>query len=160
MPKVAEKSHRFSNPKTVRDQFKDEIAASGPNMNPPGLGGNPALVKTEPEEVQAPDIADLIGDAEDRDIISALMVQHAELTKRLKPLDAERDRISDRIKTLIKPYGIDKAQYMGVHMAYFPTTRESLNKMKLLEAGVPTATILACTDKKVAYTLKVTPAKE
>jgi hypothetical protein len=149
-----EPSHRFSNTKSLRDKIAAATGISAVNMNP-----TPATVKVEPEP-KAPDVSSLIADPEECEALCQLIYLHAHLTNQLKPLEKDRDAITARIKNMIATYGIEAATYQGIALSYYQNTRSSINKMKLLEAGVGIQVINECTDTTVSHSLKITPAKE
>jgi hypothetical protein len=122
------------------------------------LGSGPSLVPQapvkEPEEV-IPTVEELIGEAEDletlRSLVAALVVPQAEV----KRLEKVIDTIKPRIKVIVSQYGIAKALCGESTLSYFATSRSTINRTKLLAAGVDESIIEDCTDKTESFSLKV-----
>ncbi len=157
MPRTATKmtgtANAFKNMDKLQDKINKATGIASVNMNP---APKPPVVEPEPK---APDITSLIADTEECQALCQLISYHATLTQQLKPLDDAREACSKRIKALISGYGIEAATYQGIALAYYKTTRKTLNQIKLMEAGVSVQIISACTDITESHSLKITPAK-
>lgn len=138
-------------PKPLPASLSQKIAQSQ-------LGTGPSLVpqakQKEPEEV-IPTIDELIDEQEDKDTLRSLLnayrVPHAEI----KRLEKVVEPLKGRIKVLISQYGIAKAKCDDDTITYYPSSRSTINRNKLLAAGVDEIIIDECTDTTESYTLKI-----
>ena len=122
------------------------------------LGTGPSLVPQAPvkEEEVVPSVEELIGEAEDLETLKSLVASIVLPKAEVKRLEKVIDAVTPRIKTLLSQYGIAKAKCGESMLTYFPTTRSTINRTKLLAAGVDEAIINDCTDVSQSFTLKLT----
>jgi hypothetical protein len=112
--------------------------------------------KKEHRSVILPDIREVIHNELVLRELVPLVEMGAALAEEEHRIKAERQPIQDSIKTLLggKPTGFMcganrvKATIM---------TRKTLNRSKLLDAGVSTQVLQACTDEIPVYSVRVTP---
>lgn len=150
MAKAAE-----SKDKTLKQKMAQATAGSGVNLNPTPR----AVPPPPPEDERVPDITELIADEEDRDIVQMLIIQKVDVARQIKPLEAIVDNCNTRIKKFLSEYGITKAVSSGIGISYTATERKTINRNKLIAAGVDEATIDECTDVTTSSMLKLTPPR-
>jgi hypothetical protein len=119
------------------------------------------VVPAAPEAPEViPNIDDLIEAGEEKDTLKNLIVARMQVDSLLKPLEKQKDALTDRIKTALSGFGITEMLCSGAKVSYTITERKTLNHTKLVAAGVDVETIVACTDISKSSTLRITPGKE
>lgn len=142
--------------KDLQRKMAQSVAGTAASMVPAGVGDVPLPPSTA--EV-IPSVDDAIGDEDDRETLKELVSKRMEIDAQLKPLDAAKDALTARIKTVLGNYGLNKLTCAGASINYFLTERKSINATKLMAQGVDMETIVACTDVTKSGTLKITPLK-
>jgi hypothetical protein len=134
-------------PQGLQQKIAQSQLGSGPSLVPQ------AKVKEEPEAI--PTVEELIGEQEDLDtlksLVSSILAPKAEVARLKKVID----KVVPRIKLILGQYGLSKAVCGTATLNYFPTTRTSINRTKLLAARVTEEVIAACTDVTQSFTLKI-----
>jgi hypothetical protein len=100
-------------------------------------------------------ISELIADPEELETLVNLIQAVVPHSKEIKRLEKIVDPMRDRIKAIIRQYGIEKSTCGEIQVDCYRTVRTSINKVKLLAAGVEQSVIDACTDSTPSYTLKI-----
>jgi len=88
-----------------------------------------------------------------------LMERRIACTETIKQLEEEKKKIDNSLTTLMTDHDTVKVSYEGRSVSLCQGSRSSLNKEKLLLAGVPATTILKCTDQSSYTYLLVGKAK-
>src|ERR1700722_15818842 len=146
--------------KDLKQQMAQSVAGSAPSMIPAARNN---LVPPPPESKEViPSIQELIGDEDDRNTLEQLIAQRIDIDSQIKPLEKSKELLTDRIKTQLSSYGITQMLCDGAKVSYSVTEgRKTINRNKLIGAGVDTDIIDACTDVSAAGSmLRITPAKE
>ncbi len=156
MPKTAAKTAKKSElPASLRQKIAASQVGSKPSLIPPGIGGQPPLPPRPMKVEKAPDIADLMDDGEDRETLTALVSQYHTINTTKKQAAAAIKPLGERIKTILGNYGINHFTYVGVDVNYYLTERKTLNRGKLLAAGVSIEILEACTDVSASGALRI-----
>lgn len=154
MPKTA-----TSKEKDLRMKMAQSVAGSAPSMVPTPRAKQEVPAAPEPKEI-IPNIDDLIGEEDDRDTLKLLINQRLDIDSQLRPLEKQKENVTDRIKTHLSNYGITSMLCDGAKISYTVQERKTLNHTKLVAAGVDIETIVACTDISKSSTLRITPGKD
>lgn len=148
--------------KTKEASLKQKMAASVSSSAPSLIPiARKQEVPAAPEPKEAiPSVDGLIGDEEDRDTLKLLVQQKIDIDAQLEPLKRQKGSITDRIKTTLSNYGITSALCNGDKISYFSTEKYTINRMKLIGAGVEENIIDRCTDVTKGSQLRITLVKD
>ena len=147
----------------LRDRIKTIAAQSAPSMVPAPRETQQAEDIPAPpqkEEEVVPSIADIIPDLKERLLLARLVATYGEMGITKHSLDKQQKALSTQAKKIVGKYGIARAVSGEWRISYYNAARETLSKELLLAAGVPLATILACTKTTPAYTLRISKIKD
>lgn len=137
-------------PKGLQQKIAQSQSGTGPSLVPPARDPTPR----EPQEV-IPTVEELIGEAEDLETLKSLVASLVIPQTEVRRLEKVIDLIKPRIKVIVSQYGIAKAQCGDSVLTYYPMTRSSISKIKLLAAGVDESIIDDCTEVTQSFALKV-----
>lgn len=156
MPKTAAKTAPAapSAEQDLKQKMAKATAAAAPSMVPSKKPPPP------PKEDTTPELAELIVDSDDQQLMVELMQSHAQLQAVIKPLEDQLSGVKDRIKTQLSSYGITNMKHESFKVSYTMSQRKSLSSTKLLEAGVSIQTLEECTDITESWTLRVSGGKK
>lgn len=144
---------------SLKQKMAQSVAGAAPSMVPTPRAKQEVPVAPEPKEI-IPAIEELIGDEDDRETLKLLIQQKIDIDYQLKPLEKQKDNVTDRIKTHLSNYGITSMVCDGAKVSYTVQERKTLNHTKLVAAGVDIETIVACTDISKSSTLRITPSRD
>ena len=138
---------------SLKEKMGQAVKSSAPSMNP--FDTPPPTKKKEAEIL--PDMREVIESDITRRMLVPLIEQNAELAAEERLIRKERKPLQDGIKKLL---GNNYTRFMCglTRVVYYQVPRESLSRQKLLEAGVSTKILAACTVTSYSATLKITPA--
>lgn len=139
------------------DELKAKMAAVMPKAKAPSMV--PAKKEKKEKAPPPPDLREIDIDDDDRQQIARLVNQAAEYKRMEKDGKQNYGPLSDRIKALIQDNeSVHKFMCDGHRANLTKTQKSTINKDKLLAAGVAPGTITACTDITDSWMLTVTPA--
>lgn len=156
MGKVEDAVSKDLKEKKLKQKMAQSVSGTSPSMVPAGIGNVPL---PPPKEDETPSIDDLIGDAEERETLRKLVANRISYDLAIKPLEKMKDATTDRIKTILGSYGINKASCDGASLSYTQTERKTINRVKLEALGVDPAIIDTATDVTTSAMLRITQAK-
>ena len=141
---------------TLEDRLKASIAQATPSIAPAGA------VKKEAGDGNTPpkDVREIISNAKDRLTFLRLAQESAELGKESKAIEKRREGVTAQLKILCAKYNVEAARAGDTNVSYYSSTKSTLNKEKLIKAGVQPSVIVSCTDHKTSWTLRVTACGE
>jgi hypothetical protein len=139
-------------PAALQQKIAQSQLGTGPSLVP--QSPVPKIIPKEDVEVIHP-ISELIADPEELETLVNLIQAVVPHSKEIKRLEKIVEPMRDRIKAIIRQYGIEKSTCGEIQVDCYRTVRTSINKVKLLAAGVEQSVIDACTDSTPSYTLKI-----
>jgi hypothetical protein len=142
--------------KGLRAKMAASVSGTGVSMVPAAAKKAPLPTPTDDT---VPDVKDMIGEQEDLQTLDTLIKARLEVDGQYKMLEKARDSYTDRIKTILATYGINKATCRGALISYTQTERKTINRLKLEGLGVDPAIIDTATDISISAMLKITPPK-
>lgn len=110
--------------------------------------------KTEPDP---PDVAEFITDREDLSTLRSLVCLHVDYSAQERSAKHAKKPVIESLKSICNDYKLGKVLCDRNKISYFKTTRETISKQLLLDAGVSLVTILKCTVRSESYSVRVTP---
>ena len=137
---------------TLDDRMKAINSGAAPSMVPATLA--------PPIKEELPDMTKLISDTKERLTVARMIARHAELGEQESAIKKERAALTDAIKPLMGRLKLGKAQWGDYRLSYSNSPRSSLDRDALLNHGVQTAVIAACTTIKDSYQLRITRGKD
>lgn len=150
MPKTVNKEM----PASLRQKIAQSQVGSSPTLVPPGIGGTPLPAPQRTKET-APQLDEVMENGDDKDTLRALVARYVIVNATKKESTKIVNGLGVRIKAILTDYGINQFKWDQSTVNYFRTERRSINKGKLLAAGVSIETIEACTDTTASGTLKI-----
>lgn len=157
-PKAA-KTPKDIKEKDLKQKMAQSMVGTAPSLVPAPYVKQGKAPHAELTEV-LPAIDDLIAEEDDRDTLKQLIAMQVQLNLQIKPLEKQKDLVTDRIKAALSSYGITSMVCEGAKVSFTATERKTINPMKLIAAGVEAETIVMCTDITTSSMLKITPAKD
>lgn len=145
--------------KDLRQKMAQSVAGSAPSMVPVPYVKQGKVPKHEQSEA-IPPVEDLITDKEDRETLAQLVAARVQLDIQLKPLEKQKEMMTDRIKAALSSYGITSMMCAGAKVSYTQQEYKKLNEQKLIGAGVDLETIILCTDVTMTSRLTIRPEKD
>lgn len=143
--------------KSLQDQMKRATATAPkpsviPQQSPP----------PPPQKVVEviPDLTELIDDHKDQKAMKDLVATYIAWRDQEKQAKDEKDKLSEKIKTLVGNYGIAKVRVEGALVNYFSQERRTIKPELLMSHGVSPQIIDASTKVTETYTLRVTSGKD
>lgn len=88
-------------------------------------------------------------------VIQNLVALASEYGFQIKQLEAARKPLIEQLKLYSETYNLDRFQVDGVQVSYYNAPRKRLDPIKLVEHGVKTSVIEACTTETDSWTLRV-----
>jgi hypothetical protein len=109
------------------------------------------------EYVPPTPLEDLSVKALDRLKIKRLMDQHILLSQAEGKLRKQKEDITKELKRLCMLYGLERFHIGGNQTAYYPSTRQRIDKGMLMSQGVSLVAIFKATITKESFGLRVSP---
>lgn len=144
---------------SLRQKMAQSVSGHAPSMIPGPRVVQGVVPTTDIKEV-VPGVEELIADEEDRNTLAALVQSKIAIDSQLKPLEKQKEMVTDRIKAALSSYGITTMMCAGAKVSYTTTERKTINATKLVASGVDMEVIVACTDVTKSGMLKITPGKD
>jgi len=141
-------------PKAVQEIAK-EVA---PSLVPDGLKLIPPPPK--PKDELPPDLKQLVQDKKDYLTLARLIEEDMPWKAQQKEAEGKRKGIEIKIKNLLGKHKVGEAMLGDVRVSYYSGERSTIKADKLLAAGVPIQTIMACTEKSTSFTLRLSKREE
>ena len=85
---------------------------------------------------------------------------YAELTAQIKELEGKKDALAQDISALMEASGCLRCFAAGNKVAFVATRRESLDRLALIELGVPKSAIESATRVSVAVSIRLSKIKK
>jgi hypothetical protein len=137
--------------KSITERMAD--VNSAPSLVPQD---RPAPTPKAEEPPPPPQLADLVKDKKDFILLAKLIKSDMGWKETEAEAKKVRRGMEEKIKTLLGRHGIvGSALLDDIRVSYHESERSTLNVNLLLSHGVSPATILACTDKKLFHTLRL-----
>jgi|SRR5579863_7146874 len=138
-------------PLTLEEKLRKSVAAAAPSLGPV------QFAKPDEPEEYVPDLREVECSTGDRLRIMRLVADSAALQQQESEIKKQRAGITEMLKTLVAELPQHKFMVDGNRVNYYPTTRKTLNRTKLMAEGVSIQVLNRCTDESVSFSLRIVP---
>lgn len=107
------------------------------------------------EKEVIPDVREAVENEEDRVNVALMMEEHARLGDQIRPLEKEKEKLTDALKGMAGKYALTKLQAGEYRMNYYNSPVSFVDPLKLLQEGVTQDVIDRATVTRDKYTMRI-----